>query len=33
MFVKGDPGSLYIEARKKIGFKKVLDFLPFEPEP
>jgi cytosine/adenosine deaminase-related metal-dependent hydrolase len=32
MFVKGDPASLYMEARKKIGFKKVLDFLPFEPE-
>jgi hypothetical protein len=33
MFVKGDPGSLYLEARKKIGFKKMLDYLPFEPEP
>jgi hypothetical protein len=33
MFVKGDPAGLYREARKKIGFKKVLDFLPFEPEP
>jgi cytosine/adenosine deaminase-related metal-dependent hydrolase len=32
MFVIGDPASLYIEARKKIGYKKVLDFLPFEPE-
>jgi cytosine/adenosine deaminase-related metal-dependent hydrolase len=33
MFVKGDPAGLYREARRKIGFKKVLDFLPFEPEP
>jgi len=32
MFVKGDPAALYMEARKKIGFKKELDFLPFEPE-
>ncbi|MFP3090249.1 amidohydrolase family protein [Treponema sp. TIM-1] len=31
MFVIGDPGMLYLEARKKIGFKKILDFLPFEP--
>jgi 5-methylthioadenosine/S-adenosylhomocysteine deaminase len=31
MFVKGDPSGLYNEARKKIGFKKILDFLPFEP--
>jgi cytosine/adenosine deaminase-related metal-dependent hydrolase len=32
MFVKGDPAGLYKSARKKIGFKKELDFLPFEPE-
>jgi cytosine/adenosine deaminase-related metal-dependent hydrolase len=32
MFVKGDPAGLYREARKKIGFKKELDYLPFEPE-
>jgi hypothetical protein len=32
MFVKGDPAALYTEARRKIGFKKVLDYLPFEPE-
>jgi hypothetical protein len=32
MFVKGDPAGLYKRARRKIGFKKVLDFLPFEPE-
>jgi cytosine/adenosine deaminase-related metal-dependent hydrolase len=32
MFVKGDPAGLYMEARKKIGFKKELDYLPFEPE-
>ena len=30
MFVKGDPAGLYAEARRKIGFKKVLDYLPFE---
>jgi cytosine/adenosine deaminase-related metal-dependent hydrolase len=33
MFVKGDPAGLYTNCRKKIGFKKALDFLPFEPEP
>ncbi|MDR0690177.1 MAG: amidohydrolase family protein [Spirochaetaceae bacterium] len=32
MFVIGNPGGLYREVRKKIGFKKILDFLPFEPE-
>ncbi|MDR0600358.1 MAG: amidohydrolase family protein [Treponema sp.] len=32
MFIKGDPAGLYRSAREKIGFKKVLDFLPFEPE-
>ena len=32
MFVKGDPAGLYKEIRKKIGFKKKLDYLPFEPE-
>ena len=32
MFVIGNPGVLYREVRKKLGFKKVLDFLPFEPE-
>ena len=31
MFVKGDPAGLYNEVRKKIGFKKELDYLPFEP--
>jgi cytosine/adenosine deaminase-related metal-dependent hydrolase len=31
MFVKGDPAGLYNEIRKKIGFKKELDYLPFEP--
>jgi 5-methylthioadenosine/S-adenosylhomocysteine deaminase len=31
MFVKGDPAGLYNEVRKKIGFKKILDYLPFEP--
>jgi cytosine/adenosine deaminase-related metal-dependent hydrolase len=32
MFIIGDPASLYREARKKIGFKKILDYLPFEPD-
>jgi cytosine/adenosine deaminase-related metal-dependent hydrolase len=32
MFVRGDPSALYLEIRKKVGFKKTLDFLPFEPE-
>jgi cytosine/adenosine deaminase-related metal-dependent hydrolase len=32
MFVIGRPGELYREARKKIGFKKALDFFPFDPE-
>jgi cytosine/adenosine deaminase-related metal-dependent hydrolase len=32
MFVKGDPAGLYTECRRKIGFKKVLDYLPFEPQ-
>jgi cytosine/adenosine deaminase-related metal-dependent hydrolase len=32
MFVLGDPAGLYLEVRKKAGFKKILDFLPFEPE-
>jgi len=32
MFVKGDPAGLYNEVRKKIGFRKKLDYLPFEPE-
>jgi cytosine/adenosine deaminase-related metal-dependent hydrolase len=31
MFVKGDPAGLYKEVRKKIGFEKKLDYLPFEP--
>ena len=31
MFVKGDPAGLYKEVRKKVGIKKVLDYLPFEP--
>jgi cytosine/adenosine deaminase-related metal-dependent hydrolase len=31
MFVKGDPAGLYRECRKKIGFRKELDYLPFEP--
>jgi len=31
MFVIGDPASLYLEIRKRTGFRKVLDFLPFDP--
>jgi cytosine/adenosine deaminase-related metal-dependent hydrolase len=31
MFVAGDPLSLYKHIRDAIGFKKILDFLPFEP--
>jgi cytosine/adenosine deaminase-related metal-dependent hydrolase len=31
MFIKGDPAGLYRGIRKKIGFKKKLDYLPFEP--
>jgi len=31
MFVKGDPSGLYNHIRSKIGFKKKLDYLPFEP--
>jgi cytosine/adenosine deaminase-related metal-dependent hydrolase len=31
MFVKGDPAGLYNEVRRKVGFKKELDFLPFDP--
>jgi cytosine/adenosine deaminase-related metal-dependent hydrolase len=30
MFVKGDPEGLYRQVREKIGFKKILDFLPFD---
>jgi cytosine/adenosine deaminase-related metal-dependent hydrolase len=33
MFVAGDPTTLYAELREKVGFKKILDFLPFEPAP
>ena len=32
MFVIGDPASLYREIRKRTGFRKVLDFLPFDPD-
>ena len=31
MFVSGDPVGLYQKVRLKVGFRKVLDFLPFEP--
>lgn len=31
MFIVGDPAKLYAEIRRKVGFKKVLDYLPFEP--
>ncbi|OHE60736.1 MAG: hydrolase [Treponema sp. GWB1_62_6] len=30
MFVIGDPSGLYAEIRKKVGFGKKLDYLPFE---
>jgi len=33
MFVIGDPVSLYREIRHRVGFRKVLDFLPFDPDP
>jgi len=33
MFVIGDPAALYRKIRQRTGFKKVLDFLPFEPAP
>jgi cytosine/adenosine deaminase-related metal-dependent hydrolase len=32
MFIKGDPAGLYNEIRRRVGFKKVLDFLPFDPK-
>ena len=32
MFIIGDPAALYREIRQRTGFKKVLDFLPFEPD-
>jgi 5-methylthioadenosine/S-adenosylhomocysteine deaminase len=31
MFVKGDPATLYREVRQAVGFRKGLDYLPFEP--
>jgi cytosine/adenosine deaminase-related metal-dependent hydrolase len=31
MFVKGDPAGLYKQVREKIGFNKVLDYMPFDP--
>jgi len=31
MFVKGDPVGLYKQVRRKVGFKKILDYIPFEP--
>ncbi|GMO41265.1 MAG: amidohydrolase family protein [Termitinemataceae bacterium] len=32
MFITGDPNALYKRIREKIGFKKELSFLPFEPD-
>jgi cytosine/adenosine deaminase-related metal-dependent hydrolase len=32
MFVIGDPASLYRTVREKVGFKKELSYLPFEPD-
>ncbi|MCL2190397.1 MAG: amidohydrolase family protein [Treponema sp.] len=31
MFVKGDPQGLYDRVRRKIGFRKILGYLPFDP--
>ena len=31
MFVAGDPAGLYRTVRSKVGLKKILDYLPFEP--
>jgi len=31
MFVKGDPEGLYDRVRQKIGCKKMLDYIPFDP--
>jgi cytosine/adenosine deaminase-related metal-dependent hydrolase len=33
MFAAGDPASLYRTVRTRMGFKKELSFLPFEPDP
>ena len=32
MFITGNPAALYREIRRRTGFKKLLDFLPFEPD-
>ena len=32
MFVKGDPAGLYSGIRRKVGHKKMLDYMPFDPE-
>ena len=32
MFIAGNPAHLYREIRRRTGFKKLLDFLPFEPD-
>ena len=31
MFVKGDPAGLYSRIRGKVGFRKMLDYMPFDP--
>ena len=31
MFVKGDPEGLYNRIRQKVGFKKTLEYMPFDP--
>jgi len=31
MFVKGNPAELYTKVRNKVGFKKMLDYMPFDP--
>ena len=32
MFVKGDPAGLYNGIRQKVGFRKMLDYMPFDPD-
>jgi cytosine/adenosine deaminase-related metal-dependent hydrolase len=31
MFVKGDPSGLYTQVRRKVGYQKKLDYMPFDP--
>jgi len=32
MFVKGDPAGLYTKIRNKVGCRKILDYMPIDPE-